>query len=221
MWNYQMTPTNQIRPYSFVGYNPITSINPYLKFPQIASTVFLSPFTFIIGDITIQDNVYVAPFVSIRADEGTPFFIGSNTNIQDGVIFHGLKKQFVKINNRNYSIYIGRRVTCAHNSIVHGPCHVEDDVFIGFQSTVFNAHIGHGTFISSGAVVTNGVTLRSNSFVPPGASIDTQEKADKLPSVPIDKEEFAKSVQTVNQEFPTSYTLLFGKNRCSCGLSCS
>ncbi|GAA3325448.1 hypothetical protein GCM10020331_057390 [Ectobacillus funiculus] len=35
----------------------------------------------------ITDNVYVAPNVSIRADEGTPFYIGSNTNLQDGVIF--------------------------------------------------------------------------------------------------------------------------------------
>lgn len=212
-------PTGQMNPYNYIGYNPPTSTNPYPKFPQIDSSAFLSPFTFIIGDIIIQNNVYIAPFVSIRADEGSPFFIGSNSNIQDGVILHGLKKQYVTVNNRNYSIHIGRRVTCAHNSIVHGPCLIEDDVFVGFQSTVFNAYIKEGSFISSGAVVTNGVTLKPNSFVPPGASIDTQEKADKLPSVPIDKEEFAKIVQKVNQEFPTSYSLLFGKNRCSCGVA--
>jgi carbonic anhydrase len=219
MWNYQFMSTGQIYPYNFIGYNPPTSTNPYQKFPQIDPSAFLSPFTFIIGDITIQNNVYIAPFVSIRADEGSPFFIGSNSNLQDGVILHGLKKQYMTVNNRSYSIYIGKKVTCAHNSIVHGPCLIKDDVFVGFQSTVYNAYIGEGTFISSGAVITNGVTLRPNSFVPPGASIDSQEKADKLPSVPIDKEEFAKSIQKVNQEFPTSYSLLFGENRCSCGVA--
>ncbi|CAG9609903.1 hypothetical protein [Pseudoneobacillus rhizosphaerae] len=37
--------------------------------------------------------------------------------------------------------------------------------------------------------------------------------------VPNDSEEFAIEVQRVNQEFPASYHLLFGKQRCSCGFA--
>lgn len=204
---------------SFLSFNPPTIFNPNIKFPTIDKSTFISPFTFIVGDVTIRNNVYIGPFVSIRADEGTPFFIGSDSNLQDGVILHGLKNQYKQVNNEKYSIYIGRKVSCAHRSLIHGPSLVKDHVFIGFQAIIYNAQIGEGSFISSGAVVTNGVTLKPNSFVPPGASIDTQEKADVLSPVPQNKEEFAQEVQRVNREFPASYSLLLGKNRCSCGLS--
>jgi carbonic anhydrase len=64
------------------------------------------------------------------------------------------------------------------------------------------------------------VELKPNSFVPPGANIDTQEKANNLATVPNTEEEFAKAVQQVNQEFPAAYSLYFGKTKCSCGLAC-
>ncbi|WHZ05531.1 hypothetical protein QNH48_13250 [Neobacillus sp. YX16] len=62
--------------------------------------------------------------------------------------------------------------------------------------------------------------LKPNSFVPPGANVDTQEKANVLATVPGTEEEFAKEVQRVNSEFPAAYSLYFGKNKCSCGLAC-
>jgi carbonic anhydrase len=215
---YQYGPNNLYTYY--VGYNPPTSVNPYPRFPTIHNQAFLSPFTFVVGDVTIQNNTFVAPFVSIRADEGTPFYIGSNSNLQDGVILHGLKNKYFEKDNKRYSIYIGNQVSCAHGALIHGPCRVDDNVFIGFKAIVYNAKIGEGSFISSGAVVTNGVILKPNSFVAPGASIDTQDKADSLGTVPKTEEEFAKEVQRVNQEFPAAYSLYFGKNKCSCGLAC-
>ncbi|MDM5327152.1 carbonate dehydratase [Neobacillus sp. CF12] len=221
MWNHQGYQNWPLNLYSYyVGYNPPTSVNPYARFPNIHSQAFLSPFTYVVGDVTIQKNTYVGPFVSIRADEGTPFFIGSNSNLQDGVILHGLKNKYFEMNNKHYSIYLGNRVSCAHGSLIHGPCRVDDNVFIGFKAIVYNAIVGEGSFISSGAVVTNGVVLKPNSFVPPGANIDTHEKANVLATVPKTEEEFAKAVQRVNAEFPAAYSLYFGKNKCSCGLAC-
>ncbi|WP_342431612.1 carbonate dehydratase [Neobacillus sp. FSL H8-0543] len=220
MWN---EPGNQwpMNIYSYyVGYNPPTSVNPYPRFPRIHNNAFLSPFTYIVGDVTVQNNTYVGPFVSIRADEGTPFYIGSNSNLQDGVILHGLKNKYVEKDNKWYSVYIGNGVSCAHGSLIHGPCQVGDNVFIGFKAIVYNARILEGCFISSCAVVTNGVELKPNSFVPPGANIDTHEKADRLLPAPKSEEEFAMEVQRVNQEFPAAYSLYFGKNKCTCGLSC-
>ncbi|GHI00219.1 carbonate dehydratase [Neobacillus kokaensis] len=201
----------------YVGYNPPTTVNPYPRYPKIHNRSFLSPFTFVVGDVTINSNTYVGPFVSIRADEGTPFYIGSNSNLQDGVILHGLRNKYIQKSNKRYSIYIGNKVSCAHGSLIHGPCRVDDDVFIGFKAIVYNAVIGEGCFISSSAVVTNGVKLKPNCFVPPGANIDTQEKANRLSPMPKNEEEFAKEVQRVNQEFPASYSIYFGKNKCSCG----
>jgi carbonic anhydrase/acetyltransferase-like protein (isoleucine patch superfamily) len=203
----------------FISPNPITSFNPVQRFPRIHKTAFLSPFSSIIGDVTISKNVFVAPNVSVRADEGTPFFIGPNTNLQDGVVLHGLLNQRIQVGQKSYSIYIGNEVTIAHGALVHGPCYIGDNVFVGFKSIVYNAIIGRGAFISYNAVVTNGVHIPPNRFVPPGAHIDTQKKADSLAPVPKDSKEFAEEVQRVNQEFPASYHLLFGKNRCSCGIA--
>ncbi|WP_375541180.1 hypothetical protein [Peribacillus frigoritolerans] len=118
----------------FISPNPITSLNPVQRFPKIDKTAFVSQFSSVIGDVTIRNNVYVAPNVSIRADEGTPFYIGSNSNIQDGVILHGLFNKRILVGTNGYSIFIGNEVTIAHGAIVHGPCYIADKVFVSFNS---------------------------------------------------------------------------------------
>ena len=203
----------------FISANPITLFNPVKRYPTISETAFLSPFSSVIGDVVIRDNVYIAPNVTVRADEGTPFHIGSNVNLQDGVVLHGLLNRRLSVEGRSFSIFIGNEVTIAHGALVHGPCYIEDKVFVGFNAIVYNAIVGKGSFISQTAVVINGVRIPPNRFVPPGANIDSQEKADALSPVPEDSKEFAREVQRVNQEFPASYHLLFGKNRCSCGVA--
>ena len=203
----------------FINPNPKTSFNPVQSFPKIHKTAFVSQFSSVIGDVTVSKNVYIAPNVSIRADEGTPFYIGSNTNIQDGVILHGLLNKKISVGEKRYSIFIGKEVSVAHGALIHGPCYIADKVFVGFNAIVYNAIVGKGSFIAYNAVVTNGVRIPPNRFVPPGANIDSQEKADALSRVPEDSREFAREVQRVNQEFPASYHLLFGKNRCSCGIA--
>jgi carbonic anhydrase len=205
----------------FISPNPITTFNSVQRYPTIDDTTFISPFTSVIGDVCIRDNVYIASNVSVRADEGTPFYIGSNVNLQEGVILHGLLNKRISLGSSSYSIFIGNEATIAHGALVHGPCYIGNGVFVGFKSIVYNAIVEKGTFISYNAVVTNGVRIAPNRFVAPGAHIDTQEKADALSRVPKDSEEFAIEVQRVNQEFPSSYHLLLGKNRCSCGLAYS
>lgn len=203
----------------FISANPITLSNPIKRYPTISDTAFLSPFSSVIGDVFIQDNVFIAPNVNVRADEGTPFYIGKNVNLQDDVILHGLLNRRVSVGRQSFSIFIGNEVTIAHGALVHGPCYIGSDVFVGFKAIVYNAIVGKGAFISYNAVVTNGVRIAADRFVPPNAHIDTQEKADSLSHVPKDNKEFAIEVQRVNQEFPASYHLLLGNNRCSCGFA--
>jgi carbonic anhydrase len=204
----------------FIGPNPVTSFNPESVCPTVDPTAYVGPFSSVIGDVTIGENVFIAPNVSIRADEGTPFYIDSETNIQDGVILHGLESGRVIYNNKKYSIYIGRNVSCAHGCIIHGPCKIGNHVFVGFHSIVLNAIVGDGCYISHNALVIDGVILAPNRFVPTGSIIDTQEKADRLGPVPQDQREFALEVQHINHEFPSAYSLLFGATKCSCGLAC-
>lgn len=202
----------------FIAPNPITTFNPKSIYPKIDQTAYIGPFSSVIGDVNIANNVFVAPNVSIRADEGSPFYIGSDTNLQDGVILHGLAHGRVMHEDKKYSIYIGKRVSCAHGSIIHGPCKISNDVFVGFHAIVYNALIGEGCFIGHNAIVTGGIIVAPNRFIPIGAIIDTQAAADRLPLVPQSSKEFAEEVIFVNKEFPGAYSLMFGATRCSCGL---
>jgi len=132
---------------------------------------------------------------------------------------HGLANERIRVGNKRYFIFIGKGVSITHGAIIHGPCFIGDNVFVVFESIVFNAIVGKGSYVSTNAVVTNGVRIAPNRFVPPGAHIDTQAKANKLSRVPRDRREFAREVQRVNREFPPSYNSLFGPHRCSCGMS--
>lgn len=218
---YFSNPTPPMDTYSyFVGANPPTSFNSYSVYPQIDPSALLCPFSFVLGDVTIDRQTFIGPFVSIRADEGTPFSIGKESNLQDGVIVHGLKDEHYTVAGKHYSVFIGDQVSCAHGSLIHGPVVIEDHTFIGFHAIVYQAWVGKGVFISSGATVTNGVRIKDNRFVPPNASIDSQKKADALSTVPKSEAEFQEQVLRVNKEFPPSYSLYFGKKRCSCGVAC-
>ncbi len=196
----------------FVAPNPPTTFNPKSVGPTIDSTAYVGAFSTIIGDVTIGENVFIAPSVTIRADEGSPFFIDSNTNLQDGVILHGLANGRVMYHDNLYSIYIGKGVSCAHGCIIHGPCMLGDNVFVGFRSIVLNAIIQEDCYISHNALVTGGITVAPNRFVPAGAVVDTQEKANALGLVSHADYEFAQDVQFINQEFPSAYRKQFGSS---------
>ncbi|NLT39703.1 MAG: carbonate dehydratase [Clostridiales bacterium] len=185
--------------------NPVTPFTPESRAPKIDPSAHVSPLCAVIGDVTVAGNVYIAPLVSIRADEGFPFYIDSGTNLQDGAVLHGLAHGRVTHDGIEYSIYIGKNVSCAHGCIIHGPCKIGDNSFVGFHATVYNASVGEGCFISHNALVTGGVVLKPNSFVPPGIVVDSQEKADSLTQVTESQREFAEEVQSVNHAFPGAY----------------
>jgi carbon dioxide concentrating mechanism protein CcmM len=204
----------------FIAPNPVTSFNPEPVCPAVHPSAYVGPFSAVLGNVTVDKNVFIAPLVSIRADEGTPFHISADTNLQDGVILHGLEHGRILVDGREYSIYIGRRVSCAHGSLIHGPCRLGDNVFVGFNAIVFNAIVDGGCYISAGALVTGGIRVPYGRFVPPYAIIDTQAKADALGPVPQSQVEFAREVIHVNTEFPAAYSIMFGPTRCSCGVTC-
>jgi SulP family sulfate permease len=52
----------------------------------------------------LGDRAHVAADTSIRADEGSPFHVGANTNIQDGVVMHALKDKRVLVAGEAWAI---------------------------------------------------------------------------------------------------------------------
>jgi carbonic anhydrase len=205
----------------FVTSNPVTSFNPVSVYPTIDKTAFIGPFSSIIGDVRIKKEVFIGCNVTIRADEGTPFYIGNKTNLQDGVILHGLKNMQLSVHNEQYSIYLGNKVSAAHGALIHGPCIVGDNTFVGFNAIIFSAIVEDGCYIDLAAIVTNGVRIPPNSYVPVGAIIDTQRKANALTKVSEANENFARNVVKTNVELAQAYSLKFCDTICSCGLCCN
>ena len=190
--------------FSFVAANPVTPQCPRSVLPHIHPSAFLAPFSYVVGDVEIGEGVFLAPHVSVRADEGTPFYIGAHTNLQDGVTVHGLTGKTIEHGGSAYSVYIGAHVSCGHGCVVHGPCLVEDGTFVGFGALVHSASVGAGCHIGHHAVVT-GVRVAPGRRVPVGAVVDTQEKADALPPVSPGDVTFAAGVQEINNAFPAAY----------------
>jgi carbonic anhydrase/acetyltransferase-like protein (isoleucine patch superfamily) len=185
--------------------NPKTSWNPKENMPTVSATAYIDDAATVIGDVRIGAQVYVAPGVSLRADEATPIIIGDECNIQDCAVFHGLKGS---------SIEIGSRVSIAHGAIIHGPLKIGDESFVGFNSVVHASTLGRRCFVGHGAIVI-GVKLADGKFVPHGVLVDSQEKADKLGPVPGNLLHFNEEVVEVNKEFAEEYSLQ--DSMCNCG----
>ena len=173
--------------------------------PKIHETAYVHSFSNIIGDVRICENVLVAPGTSIRADEGGPFYIGAGTNIQDGVVIHGLEEgRVVGDDQQNYGVWIGTNTSITHMCLIHGPAYIGDDCFIGFRSTVFNARIGNGCIVMMHALVQD-VEIPPGKYVPSGAVINSQQLADRLPDVQDEDRQFALYVVASNEALRTGY----------------
>lgn len=173
--------------------------------PEIAPTAYVHSFSNLIGDVRIKDYVHIAPGTSIRADEGTPFHIGSRTNIQDGVVIHGLQQgRVIGDDGQEYSVWIGDNASITHMALIHGPAYIGDGCFIGFRSTVFNARVGAGCVVMMHVLIQD-VEIPPGKYVPSGMVITTQQQADRLPNVEESDIHFAQHVVGINEALLSGY----------------
>jgi len=203
-----------------------TDFNPNATYPTISKFAYIDPLALVIGDCEIGKLVLVAPFAVCRGDEGIPIHVGDYSNMQDGVILHALEtiSHGKNLDDRRYSaegsllkgndtgfkngfaIYVGDKVSLAHQVQVHGPVFIGNDTFVGMKSLIFNAKIGKRVAIGVSSTITNGVTIPDNKFVPPGSIIATQAQADSLPSrLGSPYEAINGAVLHVNQELAKGY----------------
>lgn len=195
--------------------NVETDFNEDVENPAIDASSFVDPLGSVVGNVHLGKQVYVAPFASIRGDEGQPIFIGDGANVQDGAVVHALEttqegkpvpNRTYNVGGREYAVYIGKRVSLAHQSLVHGPARVDDNVFIGMQAMVFKAAIGEGVVIEPAAKVI-GVSIAPHHYVPAGMTVTDQKVADKLPVITDDYafRSLNDAVVHVNTSFAAGY----------------
>jgi len=195
--------------------NVATSFNPDIESPTIGTGSYVDSLASVIGHVVLGKGVFVAPFASIRGDEGQPIVIGDGSNIQDGVVLHALETlkdgkpndvNLVTVGGKKYAVHIGKGVSLAHQSQVHGPASVGDHTFVGMQALVFKSVIGKNVVIEPGAKVI-GVSIEEGRYVPAGAVITTAAQAEALPEITPDYA-FATlndGVLHVNEAFADAY----------------
>lgn len=175
--------------------------NPRGDLPQVHPGAFVDPTAILCGRVIVEENVFIGPYVVIRADEIDedghiePIVIGAHSNIQDGVVIHS---------KSGASVTIGRRTSIAHRAIVHGPCRVGDGVFIGFNSVLFNCVIEDGCVVRYNAVV-DGCRLPSGFYVRSTERIGPETDLGALPQVSSDASEFSEDVARTNNTLVRGY----------------
>ncbi len=195
--------------------NVITDFSPKEYLPEIDSTAFIHPVAAVIGHVFIGKRVMVSPFASVRGDEGQPIFIGNESNVQDGVVIHGLEteqngipveKNRIDIEGKKYTVYIGERVSLAHQVQIHGPANVGNDTFIGMKALVFKATVEENCVVEPNCTIM-GVVVKSGRFVPAGTVLKDQRDADNLPVITDDYpfKSLNKGVVHVNTSLADGY----------------
>lgn len=175
----------------WVAPNVKTTFMPQIETPIIGQHSRIHPQAAVIGSVIIGERVFVAPQASVRGDEGQHIHIGNESNVQDGVVVHGLEtfegdhelpENEVEVNGKKYSVYIGDRVSLAHQSQVHGPAKVGNDTFIGMQTLVFRTELGDHVVVEPGAKLI-GVKVAPGRYVPALSIVTKQADADALPRI--------------------------------------
>jgi carbonic anhydrase/acetyltransferase-like protein (isoleucine patch superfamily) len=171
--------------------NVVTDFCAKVSEPVIDSTTYVHPLAAVIGNVILGKQIMVSPMASVRGDEGQPLYIGDHSNVQDGVVIHALEtelngnpveKNLCEVSGRKYAVYVGNRVSLAHQVQIHGPAVVMDDTFVGMKSLVFKSFVGKQCVIEPG-VILMGVTVPDGRYVPAGSVIKTQKQADQLPVI--------------------------------------
>ena len=134
-------------------------LRPYLNtYPTVAPSTFIDPFSVIIGDVRLAEDVSIWPLCVLRGDVHC-ISVGARTNIQDGSVLHVTHKS---VNNpEGNPLIIGEDVTIGHKVMLHG-CTIGNRVLVGMGSIVLDgAIIEDDVIIGANSLVTQGKRLKS------------------------------------------------------------
>ena len=121
---------------------------------------------------------------------------------------HGkpVEKNLMDVGGKKYAVYVGNRVSLAHQVQIHGPAVVLDDSFVGMKVLVFRAKVGKSCVVEPGCILM-GVSVPDGRYVPAGTVLRDQAAADKLPAITDDYplKSLNKGVVHVNTSLAKGY----------------
>lgn len=184
--------------------------NPTGHYPEVSEAAFIDSTAILCGHVIIEANVFVGPYAVIRADEidaegmVKPIVISADSNIQDGVVIHS---------RSGAKVTIGRHTSIAHHSIIHGPCTIGDDVFIGFNTVVFNSVVGDGCLIRHNCII-DGLDIPPQLHVPSMTSVGPSFDLSKISKVSEEYKNFSGSVVRANHYLVAGYKKIIDDDKC-------
>ena len=120
--------------------------------PVINEKAFVHETAVIIGDVFIEEGVYVGPNASIRGDFGR-IILKKNSNVQDCCVLHSFP---------NIDVIVEENGHIGHSAILHG-CHVKTNAMVGMGSVVMDeAVIGENAIIGASSLVPSKMEIPAN-----------------------------------------------------------
>jgi len=111
--------------------------------PVISKKAFIHESAVIIGDVFIDEGVYIGPLSSIRGDFGR-IIIKKNANIQDCCVLHSFP---------NIDVIVEENGHIGHSAILHG-CHIKYNAMVGMNSVIMDESvIGENAIIGASSLV--------------------------------------------------------------------
>lgn len=123
--------------------------------PVISDKAFVHETAVIIGDVFIEEGVYIGPCASLRGDFGR-IIIKKNANIQDCCVCHSFP---------NIDVIVEENGHIGHSAILHG-CHVKYNAMVGMGAVVMDeAVIGKNSIIGASSLVPSKMKIPDNHLV--------------------------------------------------------
>jgi carbonic anhydrase/acetyltransferase-like protein (isoleucine patch superfamily) len=125
------------------------------KKPKIHPSVFLAPGSWVIGDVTLGEDVNIWTNAVVRGDDDS-VVIGARTTVLENCLIEAPTGNPVEI---------GEDVIISHGATVHG-AKIEDGCIVGIGAIVLdNARIGAKSIVGSGALVSPRSEIPENQLV--------------------------------------------------------
>lgn len=123
--------------------------------PVVHPKAYVHPTAVLIGDVILEEGVYIGPFASLRADFGR-IHVQKNANVQDSCTIHGFDGSITLIEEYGH---IG------HGAILHG-CKIGKNVLVGMNSVILDeAIIAENTIVGANSTVKAKAEIPANVLV--------------------------------------------------------
>ncbi|MEN9560489.1 MAG: phenylacetic acid degradation protein PaaY [Pseudomonadota bacterium] len=123
--------------------------------PVVHPSCYVHPSAVLIGDVIVEEGVYLGPCASLRGDFGR-IIIRRGSNVQDNCCVHGFPGN---------DTVIGENGHIGHGAVIHS-CRLGKNVLIGMNSVVNDdAEVGDNSIVAAMSFV------KAKMIIPPGSLV--------------------------------------------------